>query len=230
MDNRPDARGPLSPRLPHPPPPGRAAGQSLVGISGDGISPPRSGRTWRGWRSAAVGGALATGRAGEGSGGDGRSCFPRWSRGGPSGRRLWWPWSICFRSDRRRLGRRRDLGAAASIGGARCGLPGGRHPRVQMGGLPRLRGWRGRGGATAAPRWPPGVPWEASSPTRSTPVRAGYVSDYGRCQYCLNGSGGWAWIRGKLQAGVAATPKSTPSAPIPFLEASVWIIHPSPLP
>ena len=117
-------------------------------------------------------------------------------------------------------------GAAASIGGARCGLPGGRHLRVQMGGLPRLRGRQGGGGATAAPRWPTGVPWEASSPTRSTPVRAGYGSDYGRRQYCLDGSGGWAWIRGKLQAGVAAAPKSTPSAPIPFLEASVWILRP----
>lgn len=32
--------------------------------------------------------------------------------------------------------------------------------------------------------------------------------DVYRC--CLDGSGGWAWIRGKLQAGVAAAPKSTP--------------------
>ncbi|XBI27650.1 hypothetical protein VPH35_052101 [Triticum aestivum] len=101
---------------------------------------------------------------------------------------------------------------------------------VQMGGLPRLHGRHGHGGATTAPRWPPEVPWEASSPTRSTLVRAGYRSDYGRRQFCLDGSGGWAWIRGKLQAGVAAAPKSTPSAPITFLEASVWITRPPPLP
>ena len=80
------------------------------------------------------------------------------------------------------------------------------------------------------PRWPTGVPWEASSPTRSTPVRAAYGSDYGRRQYCLDRSGGWAWIRGKLQVGEAAAAKSTPSAPIPFLEASVWILRPPPLP
>ena len=77
----------------------------------------------------------------------------------------------------------------------------------------------------AAPRWPTRVPWEALSPTR-----AGYGSDYGRRQYCLDGSGGWARIRGKLQADMAAAPKSMSSASIPFLEASVWILRPPPLP
>ena len=67
---RGDQGGTLAPPHPSPspdlsssPPPGRAAGQSPVGVGGGGISSPTARWIWRGRIAAVVGDALEAGRA-----------------------------------------------------------------------------------------------------------------------------------------------------------------------